>query len=54
VRHGWILELVIGLALLVSALAILLGFFGQAVGVAVLAGSLVWLRYRLERFGAAG
>ena len=49
VRHGWILELVIGLALLVSAFAILLGFIGQAVGVAILAGSLAWLRYRLQR-----
>jgi hypothetical protein len=54
VRHGWILELVIGLALLLSAFAILLGFIGQAVGVVILAGSLAWLRYRLQRSRAAG
>ena len=49
VRHGWGLDLVIGFALLISAFATLLGFFDQATGVAVLAGSLAWLRCWLHR-----
>ena len=46
VRYGWGLEWVIGLALLVSAFAILLVFIGQTAGVAMLAGLLAWLRFR--------